>query len=186
MSDPHQPSRPDFTKDPHAPGAGEQQQAWQPGWRPDWQPEQEAAQQHGQQWPHPQGPGQPPQWQKPPLSVQDERTWSVLAHVGTLLVWISLPVIAPLVLFLVFKDRSRFVREHAAEALNASISLFIYEAVLGLVIGVLVTVTFGLAFPLLIVPVAVLVAATVFGILAAVAANSGRAYRYPLILRLVR
>ncbi|MCI2240094.1 DUF4870 domain-containing protein [Paenibacillus sp. TRM 82003] len=188
MSDPHQPPRPDFTKDPHAPGAGgEQQPGWTPGWRPGWQPEQEAAQQHGQQWPHQQGPGRPPQWQqKPPVSVQDERTWSVLAHVGTLLVWISLPVIAPLVVFLVFKDRSRFVREHAAEALNASISLLIYVLALSAAATVLTVVTLGLAAPLFALPVLLVVGASVFGVLAAVAANSGRAYRYPLTLRLVR
>ncbi|WP_432487860.1 DUF4870 domain-containing protein [Kineococcus sp. SYSU DK018] len=185
MSDPHQSSRPDFTKDPHAPGAGgEQQPGWTPGWRPGWQPEQEAAQQHGQPWPPPQGTGRPPQWQqKPPVSVQDERTWSVLAHVGTLLLWIGLPVVAPLVLFLVFKDRSRFVREHTAEALNMSISFVLYEIVLGVVAALLALPTLGLSFALLGLPALV---ATVLAVIAAVAANSGRAYRYPLVLRLVR
>ncbi|WP_432504013.1 DUF4870 domain-containing protein [Kineococcus arenarius] len=181
MSDPHQPSRPDFTKEPHgSPADGQQQPGWTPGWRPDWRPEQEAPRQQ-----HPYPPPAPSP-QRPPVSVQDERTWSVLAHVGTLLVWISLPVIAPLVVFLVFKDRSRFVREHSAEALNASISLLIYVVALSVVATVLTVVTLGLAAPLFAVPALLVVAASVCAVLAAVAANSGRPYRYPLTLRLVR
>ncbi|NAZ86177.1 DUF4870 domain-containing protein [Kineococcus indalonis] len=167
MSDPHQQPGPHPAE--HADGPWQQQQ----------HPPQ------GQPHPYPQG--QPyPRPGRAPVTVEDERTWSVLAHVGTLLAWISLPVIAPLVVFLVFKDRSLFVREHSAEALNASISLVIYELVLTTVATILTVVTLGLGAVTFVVPAAVLVAATVFAVVAATRANSGRAYRYPLVLRLVR
>ncbi|WP_432572105.1 DUF4870 domain-containing protein [Kineococcus sp. SYSU DK005] len=177
MSDPHQPPRPDHgPQDPY----GQQPYPQQP------YPQQPypQGQQHPHEQPYPYEQPYPPQHVPPgAVSVQDERTWSVLAHVGTLLVWVSLPVVAPLLVFLVFKDRSRFVREHAAEALNASISLVLYELVLGVLAALLFFPTFGVS---LLLPVLALIAATVVGVLGAVAANNGRPYRYPLVLRLVR
>lgn len=160
--------------------------------------------------PAPQAPGQPPYGQPPygqppygapqqqqyggppqgyarPLSPQDERTWGLVAHLSWLAAsLVVLPFLGPLVVFLVLKDRSRFVREHAAEALNMNISLIAYEVALFLVITVLTIVTFGIGaflYGAMAVPGVVFL---VFSILGAVAASQGRAYRYPLIFRLVR
>lgn len=116
-----------------------------------------------------------------PLSPQDERLWATLAHVGGLVV-----PFASLIVFLVFKERSPFVRAHALEALNFHISLWIYELVAFVAAIVLLIPTAGAAF-LVMFPVLIVgsVLALVAMIQAAVAGNSGRPYRYPLIVRLV-
>ncbi len=115
------------------------------------------------------------------MSPQDERLWATLAHVGGLVV-----PFASLIVFLIYKDRSQFVRLHAGEALNFHISMLIYE------IAGMVTV-FGLAIAtagvglLLIFPV--LIGAGIFALVmmiqGAIAANQGHPYRYPLTIRLV-
>jgi uncharacterized Tic20 family protein len=136
-------------------------------------------------------PPYPPQPRPPyspvPLSPSDERMWGMFGHLSTIVASVlGLPFLGPLIVFLVFKDRSSFVRGHSAEALNMTISLVIYEIALGIVCTIVTVVTLGLGsglFALLAVPG---IAALVFAVLAAVAANQGRVYRYPLILRLVR
>ncbi|GAB3230675.1 hypothetical protein GCM10027586_14550 [Kineococcus gypseus] len=190
MSDPHQQPRPDFTKAPHEQPGDPYAHGGQDGWGQQPHPEQQPyPYQPYQEQPYPQEQHQQqyapyPQHQQPSaMSVQDERTWAVLSHVSSLLVWVGLPVVGPLVLFLVFKDRSRFVREHSAEALNLNISMLLYGLGLTVVAALLALFTFGLSFALLgLLPVAT----TVLTVLAAVAANSGRAYRYPAVLHLVR
>lgn len=109
-----------------------------------------------------------------PMSPADERLWSTLIHVGSIfLYWI-----APLVGYLVLKDRGPFVRAHAAASLNFQITVVIA----GFAIGVLSVPTFGLA-SLLFFPLAILV--IVFAIIAAVAASKGQYYTYPLAIRFV-
>ena len=111
------------------------------------------------------------------LSPQEERTWGMIAHLapfaGGL---IGLPFVGALVVFLMYKDRSPFVRRHALESLNFQITLrigYIISAVL-----ILVLVGFVLLGILAI-------ASIVLQIMAAVAANRGDEYRYPFTLRLV-
>jgi uncharacterized Tic20 family protein len=91
--------------------------------------------------------------------------------------------LCPLVIWLVYRYRSDFVRRHALESLNFQLSLLIYTAVA----VVLILITFGLGV-LIIIPLVVIgaVAALVFIILATMAASSGGEYRYPLTIRLVR
>lgn len=119
-----------------------------------------------------------------PLAPSDERTWAIAAHAGTFVAaWFAMGFLCPLVIWLVFRERSDFVRRHALESLNFQLSLLIYTLI-GIV---LVVVTFGLgvliAFPLLLIGA---VAALIVIILASVAAANGQDYRYPLTLRLVR
>jgi uncharacterized Tic20 family protein len=87
-----------------------------------------------------------------------------------------LGIIAPLVIYLVKKDSSPFIRQHAAEALNFHITLTIAV----IVSAILVIVVIGI-FMLF----AVLIAGAILAIIAAVAAGKGQPYRYPLTLRLV-
>ncbi|MEZ0492114.1 DUF4870 domain-containing protein [Kineococcus sp. TBRC 1896] len=135
---------------------------------------------------------QPPYPQQPPhvpapMSPSDERMWGMFGHLSAIAAsFISLPFLGPLIIFLVFKDRSGFVRGHSAEALNMTISVIVYELALGLVLGLFTLVTFGAGFIFLWVAWIPPVVFLVFTILAAVAANRGEVYRYPLIFRLVR
>jgi len=128
----------------------------------------------GQQPPRPAGSDD--------LSPADQRLWATLTHVGGIVA----PVLAPLVVFLVLKDRGLFVRDQAREALNAHISLALYFVGLSLALGVFSLVTLGLAAPLLGLPPLLWFPLVLFGIIAAVSANRGERYRYPLTLRLVR
>jgi len=121
-------------------------------------------------------PSQPPR----PLSQSEERNWALAAHIGSLVAaWFAMGFICPLVIWLIFRDRSDYVRRHALESLNFQISLLIY----GVVAVVLAVGTFGLGL-LVIIPLAI--AALVLIIMATMAAAEGRDYRYPLTIRLVR
>jgi uncharacterized Tic20 family protein len=115
------------------------------------------------------------------MSPQDERMWAMFAHIGGLLV-----PFAWLIIYIVYKERSQFVRAHAAEAVNFNLSLIIYEFAAFAVSFVIAFITFGFGF-LLIFPL--LIAFGVFAfvviIMAAVAANQGRPYRYPMTIRMV-
>jgi len=120
----------------------------------------------------------------PPLSASEEHTWAMIAHIGVLVAaWFLMGFLCPLVVWLIFRFRSDYVRRHALESLNFQISLLIYTAIA----VILVLITFGLGV-LIIVPLIVIgaIAALVVIILATMAASSGREYRYPLTIRLVR
>lgn len=119
-----------------------------------------------------------------PLSQSEERTWSMIAHIGSLVAaWFAMGFLCPLVVWLVYRDRSDFVRKHALESLNFQLSLLIY----GIIAAILVAITFGLGI-LIVIPLALIgvIAALVVIILATVAASGGREYRYPLTIRLVK
>ena len=111
---------------------------------------------------------------QPPLSDSDQRMWAMLAHVGGIL----FSFVAPLVIWLVFKDRGRFVEEQAKEALNFQITL----AIAAVAVTIISVVTLGIGSILYL----AFIVALVFMIMAAVAANKGEAYRYPLNIRLIK
>ncbi|MBX9403834.1 DUF4870 domain-containing protein [Lysobacter sp. BMK333-48F3] len=102
----------------------------------------------------------------------------MLAHLSTL-VGLIVPfgsVLGPLVVWLIKKDTMPFAAEQGKEALNFNITVliaFIVSAILTIVlIGFLLMLVVGLAW-------------LVLTILAALSANKGEAYRYPMTLRLV-
>src|SRR5450631_636957 len=119
-----------------------------------------------------QGPG-PGQWPaygypaQPPVSPADARMWSLFAHLGGMF----LSFMVPLVIYLVYKDRDPFIRGHSAQALNFHITIFI---------------VYFVSIPLMLIGIGFLtflaaaICAVVFSIIAAVAANAGNAYAYPM------
>ncbi|MEW1960290.1 DUF4870 domain-containing protein [Kineococcus sp. NPDC059986] len=133
--------------------------------------------------PYPQQPSYTPA----PLSPSDERMWGMFGHLSAIAAsFFALPFLGPLIIFLVLKDRSGFVRGHTAEALNMTISFLVYQAVLTAVVTFLAIVTLGIGSALYALNGVLALVFLVFTILAAVAANRGQVYRYPLIFRLVR
>jgi uncharacterized Tic20 family protein len=110
-----------------------------------------------------------------PLSDSDQRLWATLAHIGPIILYF----IAPLVIWLVCRARGRYVEDQAKEALNFQITLVISVVVVS-ILGVL---TLGIGF-LLLIPL--FLVALVLMIIAAVAANKGEAYRYPLNIRFIK
>ena len=119
------------------------------------------------------GYGQPPYGAPVPLSPSDERLWATLAHLGPILVGF----LAPLVIWLVLRDRSRFVDDQGKEALNFQIFLTIVYVVGGITTVILV------GFVILL---AAWVMALVFGIQGAIVASRGEHYRYPFTWRIIR
>ena len=130
---------------------------------------------------------QPPQSQQPPpyqqplpsrLSPAEERTWGMLAHVSAIIAAaIALSFLGPLIVMLVQGQKSDFVRRQSVEALNFQITTYIAALVSAILIFVLIG---------LILLVVVGIGWLVLSIMAAVAANRGEDYRYPVNLRLIK
>jgi uncharacterized Tic20 family protein len=115
---------------------------------------------------------------QPPI-LPKERTWAMLAHLSAF-AGHFIPfghIFGPLLVWLLKRDTSAFVDDQGKEALNAQISVTIY----GFAALLLCVVLIGI--PLL---VALWVADIVFIIMATVATNEGKPYRYPFNLRLVK
>lgn len=116
-------------------------------------------------------PGQAPAYGQPTqgglVSPSDARMWSLLAHLGG----IFFSFVPALVVYLIYKERDAFIRRHASQALNFQIILAIAYFVSSLLTVILIGI------PMLF---AAAIAALVFSILGAVAANRGDQYTYPL------
>ncbi len=107
-----------------------------------------------------------------PMSPSDEKLWATLVHVGGIVAGF-LPA---LIGYIVLKDRGPFVRHHTATALNFQITLAIVYAA-GIVLS--------LVFIGLFIVIAAQILAIIFSIMAAVAANQGQFYNYPLTIKFV-
>lgn len=124
----------------------------------------------------------------PPLSPSDERTWAMLAHLSILLNLVTgmLGPVAALVIYLVYKDRSRYV---AAQSLQAFIFQLVTWVGGGLLTGIAWAITGVLSavlVGLLCVPVALLVtliplAGLVYGIVGGIRCSQGEDFRYWLV-----
>ena len=131
---------------------------------------------------HPQTPPQQGAPYTPqPLSPTEERNLGLIAHlVPAVLLPLSagtLGFLGSLVIYLMYKDRGPFVRQHAANSLNVQI----ITAIALLLSSVLMIVLVGfLLYPL------VIVVATVIHVLGAVKANNGEWWTPPLTPQLVR
>ena len=113
-----------------------------------------------------------------PMSQQDEKTWATLVHLAPFLAaMVGIPFLGPLIVFLVFKDRGPFVRFHAAQALNFQIIITIAFWVFGVLSFVLIGIPFLIATG---------IAWVVLSIVAAIKANNGEWYRYPMTPELVK
>ena len=132
-----------------------------------------------------------------------DRQWAAAAHASALLAalltsWIAgvAGAVAALVVWMVVRDRYAFAAEHAREAFNFNLSMFLYACavcvagflllgatVLTLGIGLIVTLPVGLA--LLVAVAAIAVMWLVCSIVATIKAWNGEDYRYPLTIRLL-
>jgi uncharacterized protein len=108
-------------------------------------------------------------------STKDERTWALLCHISGILTGF----VGPLVIWLIKKDESAYVNDQGKEALNFQITLFIIHAAI-IVVSI---ISCGITLPLALV---VYFGSIVLMIMAAMKANEGAYYRYPMTLRLVK
>ncbi len=164
------PQQPPYGGQPQQPYGGQQ-----PYGAPQQQPY--GGQQYGQQYAGPT-----------PLTQSDDKLWASLAHfggaLGAFLGAGTAGWIAPLVIYLVFKDRGPFTRQEAKEALNFQLTVTIF--VIGLyILGALLTVV---VVGLLLFPAAWIVGVLgiIFGIIGGVKVNNGEAYRYFFAFRMVK
>ncbi|GAB3606174.1 DUF4870 domain-containing protein [Conyzicola nivalis] len=118
-------------------------------------------------------PTNPYQATPQPLSPSDERLWATLIHIGG----IFFSFIPALIGYLVLKDRGAFIRAHSLTALNFQLTMLI-----AIIIGyVLTLVLIGL-----LVLLAAYIVIIIFGIIAAIAANKGEQYKYPLTIQFIK
>lgn len=107
---------------------------------------------------------------------REERMWAMFCHLSGLAGFIF-PfgnIIAPLIIWLVKKEEYELVNDQGKESLNFQISMTIYiiasVILIFLVIGIPLLIILGI-FSLIVV------------IIAAIKANEGEKYRYPLTIR---
>ncbi len=107
---------------------------------------------------------------------QEEKLWAMLAHLAGLLGYaVALgQYIGPLVIYLLYKDKSRFIAFHALQSLYFQLGLLVATAI-GIVIAIL---TCGIGAVLL---GALGVVAVIYVIIAAIRANQGDWFEYWLV-----
>ena len=127
----------------------------------------------------PQQYGQPGYPQQPyaaagqaPVSESDEKTWGIISHISIPFFWF----VGPLIGYLLYKDRSPYLKQVTTEALNFSI-LYSIVQVAG---WVLAFITFGL------INLAAFIVALIFCIMATMAASRHEFYKYPMNARFIK
>lgn len=111
----------------------------------------------------------------------EERTFAMLAHISSLAGWLSGIGfwVGPLAVWLLKKDQSPFVDAHGKESLNFQLTMFIVQ----LLLVIPAFLTCGLT---LVLNGVLAVVASVFAVLAGIAANNGQPYRYPMTWRMIK
>jgi uncharacterized Tic20 family protein len=137
-------------------------------------------------------PDQLPPPAEEPISPAKEQNWAMLAHLSILLNLFTgfLGPIVALIIYLVYKDRSRYI---AYQSLQSTIFQLIVWVGVGLVIGAIWLITLALSIfliGLLCVPfsllatiflLAVPLASLVYGVYAAIHCSRGEDFRYWLV-----
>jgi uncharacterized protein len=124
----------------------------------------------------------------PPLSKSEEHTWAMVAHLSIPINLFSgfLGPVVTLVIYLVFKDRSRYVAYHSLQSLLLQLIVWVGGGILtGIawaITGILSAVLIGLCL----IPFACCIslfplASLVYGIVGAVQCSQGNDFRYWLI-----
>jgi uncharacterized protein len=104
------------------------------------------------------------------VPTSDEKTMAVLSHILTLVA----PILAPLIIYLVKKNESKFVEWHARESLNFQITIAIIIIILFItIIGILIAWIVGIISLVLV-------------IIATIRASEGKLYKYPFSIRLIK
>ncbi len=161
----------DMPQDPPAnpqPPAGGPPPAPAPGSPP---PPQGYAPQPGAPAQAPYGGPQPQQFAG--ASSKDENTMALLIHVTA----IFTGFVGPLIIWLIKKDESSFIDRHGKSALNFQFTL---------IIGYIVSVILFIVLIGILTFFACLILGLVFPIIAAIAANKGEEYTYPLSIKFMK
>ncbi len=130
----------------------------------------------------------PPAVPPTPLSGSEERTWAMLAHLSVLLNLVTgfAGPVAALIIYLVYKDRSRYVAYQSMQAFVFQLIWWVGGGVLtGIawaITGVLSAVLIGLlCIPLAVIVSAMPLVAVIYGIVGGIQANNGQDFKYWLV-----
>ena len=113
---------------------------------------------------------------------KDARMWAMFCHLGGLAGLVPIipafgSIIVPLVIWQIKKNEFPFVDEQGKEAVNFQISMLIYSIIciplVFICIGVILLVAIGIID-------------IVFLLIAAIKANNGEHYRYPICIRFIK
>ena len=114
---------------------------------------------------------------------KEERTWGMIAHLSAFAYYFSGVghILGPLIVLLVKRDGHPFVEDQAKEALNFQMTVTLIGIAAVVMCFTVILAVIGI--PILI---GLHVYQIVCMIIAAIKANDGVAFRYPLTLRLVK
>lgn len=102
----------------------------------------------------------------------DEKTLAILSHI--LCVVVGLGFIPPLIIYLLKKDESAYVKAHSLESLNFQITLLLICLILIItIVGLLFLWVIGIINLILV-------------IIATIKASENKMYRYPINFRLIK
>ena len=103
----------------------------------------------------------------------DERTMAILSHVLSIIG----SFIAPLIIYLLKKDESPYVKEHALESLNFQITMLILYIISGILVILLIGILLIWALSLI---------NLVLIIVATIKASEDKLYKYPFNFRFIK
>ncbi len=109
----------------------------------------------------------------------EEKQWAMFTHLAALAGFI-IPfghIVGPLVLWQIKKEQSAYIDYHGKEAVNFQISITIYIAISIVLIFILVGI--------LLLPT-IIILSIVLTVIAALKANEGNYYVYPLTMRFIK
>ncbi len=123
-----------------------------------------------------------------PLTVSDEHTWAMLAHLSVLLNLVTgfLGIVAALLIYLVFKNRSKYVAYQSMQAFIFQLMWWfgggILTGIAWAITGSLILVIVGLVLIPLACAISIIpIASLVYGVVGAVQCNNGQDFKYWLI-----
>jgi uncharacterized Tic20 family protein len=115
-----------------------------------------------------------------PLSEAEDKQWASFAHFGNILSFI-----APLIIWLIFKDRGTKTNVEGKEALNWGINVAGASIIL-VILSVITSFTIFLPLILGLLSWAVIIVNIIFAIMGGVKVNGGGSYRYPVNIRWIK
>jgi uncharacterized Tic20 family protein len=116
----------------------------------------------------------------PSMPDKDARMWATLCHLAGFLGLLGIPlanVIGPFVIWLLKREQHPFIDDQGKEALNFQITMLIAGLICALMILIVIGVFLLIALGIF---------AIIVMIMAAIKANAGEYYRYPICIRFIK
>ena len=131
---------------------------------------------------------QMPQMPPAPLTPEEERQWAMIAHLGVLLNLVSgfLGTVVPLAIYMIYKDRSRYVAYQSLQALVFQLIWWVGGMIITSVAWAITGILSAVVIGLLCIPFACIVSlmplvALGYGIYGGIQASQGQDFKYWLV-----